>query len=110
MKTKDLLSKDTNRPTFQEFNKPKHISEYPTGPGFTAGHLSEKNAGWRVFKPVVNEDKCVGCNKCYILCPDGVIFKTENKKVDIDYDFCKGCGVCAHECPTGAIEMIKDTH
>lgn len=110
MKTKDLLSKDQTRPVHQEFKKPGHISEYPTGPGFTAGHLAEKNAGWRVFKPEVDKDECIGCNRCYILCPDGVISKTKDKKVEIDYDFCKGCGVCAYECPKNAIAMVKDKH
>jgi pyruvate ferredoxin oxidoreductase delta subunit len=105
--TKDILSSDGNRPVCQNFEKPAHIDGYPTGPGFTAGHLAEKNAGWRVFKPVVDEAKCIGCYKCYMLCPDGVIFKKE-KAIDVDYDYCKGCGVCAHECPVNAISMIKD--
>ncbi|MCK5674343.1 MAG: 4Fe-4S binding protein, partial [Spirochaetales bacterium] len=48
------------------------------------------------------------CYQCYLLCPDGAIAKTDNKKIEFDYDFCKGCGVCAHECPFNAIEMIKE--
>lgn len=107
-KTKDMLSQDGNRPVQQEFPKRNHISEYPTGPGFTAGHLAEINAGWRVFKPIIDLEKCIGCYKCYMLCPDGVIFKQGAKGVAVDYDYCKGCGVCAHECPVKAITMIKD--
>ncbi|OQY39763.1 MAG: pyruvate ferredoxin oxidoreductase [Candidatus Cloacimonetes bacterium 4572_65] len=109
-KTKDLLSQDGNRPVHQEFKKPAHISEYPVGPSFTAGHLADTNAGWRVFRPVVDNDKCVGCMRCYMLCPDGVIFKVENNKVDVDFDYCKGCGVCAFECPVDAIKMTKEQH
>ena len=58
MQDNKLFSNDNTRPIKQNFEKPEHISEYPVGPGFTAGHLAEKNAGWRVFKPVVNKDKC----------------------------------------------------
>ncbi len=107
-KTKDMLSQDGTRPVKQEFTKRKHISEYPTGPGFTAGHLAEINAGWRVFKPSIDLEKCIACYKCYMVCPDGVIYKQGPKGVAVDYDYCKGCGVCAHECPVKAIEMIKD--
>lgn len=87
---------------------PKHIRDYPETPCFQGGHLVSKNAGWRTFKPLVNTTKCVGCMRCYLLCPDGVISKTHENKVQIDYDFCKGCGVCAHECKPKAIDMIKE--
>ena len=96
-----------NRPTITKYEKSEHISDYPTGPGHTAGHLVEGNAGWRTFKPVIDKDTCVNCLICYLVCPDGVIFKTKDK-VDIDYDFCKGCGVCANECNVDAIQMEKE--
>lgn len=96
-----------NRPKVKQFKRPVNISDYPTGPSYTAGHLADTNASWRTFKPVINEDACIGCMKCYIVCPDGVVFK-KGKKVDIDYDYCKGCGICAHECPVNAIEMVKE--
>lgn len=107
-KTKDMLSVDGSRPVKQEFTKRKHISEYPTGPGFTAGHLADTNAGWRVFRPLIDLEKCIVCYKCYMVCPDGVIFKKGEKGVAVDYDYCKGCGVCANECPVKAITMIKE--
>lgn len=96
-----------SRPKYTEFKKPEHIKDYPLGPSFNAGHLPEKNAGWRTFKPIFDKDKCIYCLRCYIVCPEGTIYKSENK-LDIDYDFCKGCGVCAYECPKDAIEMIKE--
>lgn len=96
-----------NRPKVQKYVKPKHIDDYPVGPQFTAGFLAETNAGWRTFRPVIDKELCINCLRCYIVCPDGVIFKSENK-VDVDYDYCKGCGVCAHECPVNAIKMVKE--
>lgn len=96
-----------DRPHVQVYKRPKHIKDYPVGSTFTAGFLVDKNAGWRTFKPVVDREKCIGCLRCYLVCPDGVIFKSEGK-VDIDYDFCKGCGVCEHECKVKAITMVKE--
>lgn len=96
-----------DRPKVQDYKKPANIDSYPIGATFKAGHLVDKNAGWRTFRPVIDREKCVGCLKCYIVCPDGVIFRDEGK-VDIDYDFCKGCGICEHECKVHAISMVKE--
>ena len=65
---------------------------------------NNKTGSWRTFKPVLDKDKCVDCENCYIFCPDASI-STER---EIDYDYCKGCGICANECPVDAIEMIKE--
>lgn len=96
-----------NRPTITKFKKPTHISEYPIGPCYRAGHLVTENASWRSEKPLLNGDLCVNCLVCYLCCPEGVIFKSGDK-VDIDYAFCKGCGICAKECKKGAITMGRE--
>jgi len=96
------------RPKVKAYQKPKHLSDYPQTTAFESGHLVTKNAGWRTFRPVVESDKCVGCLRCYLVCPDGVIVRTEDNKVEIEYDFCKGCGICAHECKVNAISMKKE--
>jgi pyruvate ferredoxin oxidoreductase delta subunit len=83
---------------------PKNLSDIPETTAYEAGYLVTKNAGWRNSRPVINEDKCVGCLMCYLYCPDGVIYRTDDK-VSIDYDFCKGCGICKKICKLGAIEM-----
>ncbi|MBI9064346.1 MAG: 4Fe-4S binding protein [Marinilabiliaceae bacterium] len=96
-----------NRPVKQNFKRPEHIDDYPVGPQYEAGHLAETNAGWRTYRPVVDHDTCINCLRCYLVCPDGTIFKNDGQ-IGIDYDYCKGCGVCAHECPKDAIEMVKE--
>ena len=96
-----------NRPKVNKWIKPKHINDYPVGPSFQAGLLTSENADWRTLRPTIDLDLCIGCLKCYLHCPDGVIFKADNK-VDIDYSFCKGCGICAEICPKKAILMIKE--
>ena len=72
-----------------------------------AGLRTSDNAEWRTVRPKIDLDMGIGCLKGYLHCPDGVIFKKDNK-VDIDYSFCKGCGICAEICPKKAILMIKE--
>ncbi len=80
------------------------FEEVPENTCFEAGYLTTVNSGWRSIRPVINAAKCVGCEQCYLYCPDGVI-AIKDGKVVIDYDFCKGCGICAKICRIGAIEM-----
>ena len=77
-------------------------------PGST---IKNKTGSWRVFRPVVDEELCIGCKRCWFFCPDVSIKMVEkNGKLiaTIDYDYCKGCGICANECPKNAIKMIRE--
>lgn len=62
---------------------------------------------WKVFKPVIDERKCIKCLTCWMHCPDTAIRRTEDDKPKVDYAICKGCGACAEVCPVKAIEMVK---
>lgn len=73
-------------------------------PHAPAGVVAETNASWRTEDPVLDQDACVSCLMCYLVCPEGAIYK-EGGGLTIDYDFCKGCGICAVECPKKAIAM-----
>jgi len=96
-----------NRPKMKDFTEPKSVREYPMGSTCDSNHITSINSGWRTFKPVIDQDKCTKCLRCFLVCPDGVIDKS-GEKLEIDYDFCKGCGVCAFECKLKAIDMIKE--
>jgi len=96
-----------SRPIIKPYMMPRTMQEIPFGATFESGHLVEGNAGWRTFKPEVDQEKCTLCLTCYLVCPDGVIFK-KGDQLCIDYDFCKGCGICAHECKFDAIKMVKE--
>ena len=70
---------------------------------------NNKTGGWRVLMPVVDNTKCVGCNQCWVTCPDNTIkVNLKTKKAVVDYDFCKGCGICSQTCPANAIRMVKE--
>jgi len=64
------------------------------------GTTAEKDvSGWRTYRPVRDDEKCIHCLRCWIFCPDSAILVKDGKVVGINYDHCKGCGICAHECP-----------
>ena len=48
---------------------------------------------------------CIGCDLCFLLCPDLSILKTGFKNYDVIADYCKGCSQCATTCPRHVIEM-----
>jgi pyruvate ferredoxin oxidoreductase delta subunit len=63
-----------------------------------------KTGTWRVFRPVVEREKCNACGLCATYCPDAAI----NEELEIDLTYCKGCGICANECPKKAIDMVRE--
>jgi dihydropyrimidine dehydrogenase (NAD+) subunit PreA len=59
----------------------------------------------RDFKiiPKIDQDKCVGCGRCYLSCFDGahqaIEWDAEKREPSIDDDLCVGCHLCIHVCP-----------
>ncbi|PKN68337.1 MAG: hypothetical protein CVU52_10185, partial [Deltaproteobacteria bacterium HGW-Deltaproteobacteria-10] len=52
----------------------------------------------------VDENKCVGCGKCTMVCLTGAATLCKGKS-HIDEKVCKTCGVCAQTCPEKAITV-----
>jgi len=63
-----------------------------------------RTGSWRVFRPVIDPEKCNQCGLCAMYCPDIAI----DEELNIDLSFCKGCGICANECPKKAIMMQRE--
>ena len=62
-----------------------------------------KTGEWRTYIPIIDQEKCIKCGKCWMVCPDAAIFKTPEGKFMINYTYCKGCLLCEKECPLKAI-------
>jgi len=62
---------------------------------------------WRIFRPGIDKETCIGCKRCWVYCPE-VAINVIDGKADVNFDYCKGCGICAEECTVGAIIMVKE--
>ncbi|RLE82545.1 MAG: ferredoxin [Thermoprotei archaeon] len=56
-------------------------------------------------KPVVDEEKCIGCGTCVSVCPVGVYELSEGKAKVVNPDACVGCKACEAQCPVNAIKV-----
>lgn len=54
--------------------------------------------------PVINKEKCIGCETCVDVCPAGAI-SIEDQIATIEKEFCEECGFCAPSCPVSAIQI-----
>ncbi len=53
----------------------------------------------------LDEEKCVGCGMCLIVCPHAVLgMNNGNAKIE-NRDLCMECGACAKNCPTEALSV-----
>ncbi len=70
-------------------------------------------------KVAISDDKCIGCSKCSLVCPAGVITMIDGprevefrgkslarkKRPQVKLYKCIRCGLCERHCPTGAIHL-----
>ncbi|QTA78214.1 4Fe-4S cluster protein [Desulfonema limicola] len=57
--------------------------------------------------PVVNEEKCVGCEECVDICPNDVFEMQNEKSVVVNPDECVDCESCIEACEEDAIELVE---
>jgi dihydropyrimidine dehydrogenase (NAD+) subunit PreA len=63
----------------------------------------------RTYKvyPAFDDEKCVGCGRCYVSCFDGahqaLSWDDEKRRPVLDRERCVGCHLCALVCPVNAI-------
>ncbi len=62
-----------------------------------------------IVYPQIDENKCVGCGRCYISCYDGahqaMEWDEKKRRPNCNHDKCVGCLLCGHVCPVGAISQ-----
>jgi len=64
-------------------------------------------------KAIIDKDKCIGCDLCYISCNDGghmAIEIKENRIPEVNIEKCVGCALCMQVCPVDAISMHEKMH
>lgn len=65
--------------------------------------------GFRYLDNVVtlklDVERCIGCRKCWEVCPHQVYEIRERKACIVDRDACLECGACAMNCPVDAIQV-----
>lgn len=53
----------------------------------------------------LDQEKCVGCGMCLLVCPHAVL-SLNNVKAEIgNRDACMECGACARNCPAEALSV-----
>ncbi len=58
---------------------------------------------------MIDETRCVGCNKCGKYCATGATYYDKKaKKLVFDYDSCVGCGQCVTQCAFDVRKMVPD--
>ena len=96
-------SKDV-RPKVQEYSCWEELSPIPIS--LPIDGAIGITGDWRTFRPIINQEGCNKCGFCWMYCPEGCIFKKDNK-FKINYNFCKGCLICVENCPVKAIDVIE---
>ena len=56
---------------------------------------------------IINEDLCIGCEKCILACPVDAIIGTKKLMHTVIEDDCTGCELCITPCPMDCIEMVE---
>lgn len=57
-----------------------------------------------ITKAIIDQEKCVRCGKCKVICPHDAVIELDKYKVNKTR--CLGCTQCANQCPKQAIEMV----
>ena len=83
-------------------------------PSVMVGRPFQRYIASSCYRPVVDPDKCVGCQACVTRCQFGAIEmkrysgagKQEKAKAWVDPAKCMGCGLCVVKCPAEARTMV----
>jgi pyruvate ferredoxin oxidoreductase gamma subunit len=70
--------------------------------------ILKKTGNWRLFKPVIDYEKCSRCYTCFVSCPHSCISIDESGYPQINYENCKGCLTCFYECPKKIISKERE--
>ncbi|PPI88815.1 hypothetical protein CRV09_00690 [Candidatus Pantoea edessiphila] len=55
----------------------------------------------------IEENKCIGCNKCVKTCPAGAIVGAVRNIHTVISNYCTCCNLCIDYCPVNCIKLIS---
>lgn len=73
--------------------------------GVDADLSSMDDAGVRVAQVI--EEQCIGCTRCFKVCPTDAIFGAPKQLHHVVEDACTGCNKCTEICPTLGIVLAS---
>ena len=84
----------------------KHCKDAPCVHACLTGALSSDTLSSLV---TVNEDRCIGCGTCLLVCPLGAIRLDTGQKKMVKCELCQGEKVpaCVANCPNGALIYVE---
>jgi ferredoxin len=53
----------------------------------------------------LDEEKCIGCGTCLLVCPRAVLSPANGKIEIANRDACMECGACSRNCPVEALSV-----
>ncbi len=67
---------------------------------------------WGIYHIRWDEEKCINCHRCFLVCPDFSITRKEEpdgtwKVIGVDNFHCKACRCCIDVCPKGALTAVE---
>lgn len=60
------------------------------------------------FLPQIDSLKCIGCELCVHVCPQGVLMMIDDLATVINPEACTYTGACQEICPTEAISLTYE--
>lgn len=60
------------------------------------------------FLPQINASKCIGCELCVRVCPNGVLDLVDDVAAVVNPELCNYSGICQEICPTEAISLVYE--
>ena len=55
---------------------------------------------------IVGEELCIGCTKCFRVCPTDAIVGAPKQIHSVLRDYCTACGLCVDACPTETMHLV----